>query len=255
MMSQASADIKFVYGARASYNVADKDDNTLYFVLETNGSISFYLGNTLINEGQVNSLLLTKQSVSPLDNKQYVLYNGSIKEISYGAGNFNETYLATISNGGNIAVSVINDYKALKLLYRRKPVGSGTYYGDSRIVDVDIFSIIGANVWMTATENEWNAGNKILDNLQVADVNEFISYMTAYYPPAGQEIGDVARANDGALPLTYFYVKVGGNALQYGGITLRGNSDFDAMFRRTSSLAISLTCNVDYELLVYGIDW
>lgn len=59
------SDVKVVYYTRSAYNnLSTKDDNTIYYVQETNGRLSLYIGNRAMGyatEGYVDNALSSKQ--------------------------------------------------------------------------------------------------------------------------------------------------------------------------------------------------
>jgi hypothetical protein len=204
-----------------------------------------------------------KQAKSPLDNKRYMLYNGSIEEFNPPAGTYVETLIATLEDNDTVLLSTLQSYDLIRIELDVKELTAAS----SLTIDLVTHTFkpsdfvrkgyLGVKQWQSTNESGWLGGNSIFDGVyDFGGVYEtLIAYLQTNYPASGQSVGDVARGHDGTLPTIYEYARVVQNTtyrdVRYA--ILDGN--FKTAGATTAIFNAPSLTNGVYQLKIYGINY
>lgn len=155
------SDVKLVAATRAKYNtVSPKDDNTLYFVTEVDGSRVLYLGNILIAGGLI-------------DAKQNKLVSGSTIKTVDGA---------TLLGAGNIVTAPVSpeNYNLLKkvsngLMVDTADINSAATLAASDVIPVLVYDYIGAPNYFAGLDSNGKVPLSQMPSMPSGGVNYWTS--------------------------------------------------------------------------------
>jgi len=229
-MPSNNSNASFISTTRANFNLLIKDDNYLYFVLETTGEVSLYLGNNLINEKWFE-----------------------------GANLYGEETIGEYDSGATIAVSNLVGYQYIRAEMYVDSIESGT---EAVEIETKIFEIsdlklnsITYHIWTSSTESEWNENNHISSTNVVDSTTKLIEYLNDAFPPENQNVGDAARGTRGELPIEYFYAIVVDKTLIRNSYIKLADGKLTRISDEELKFTAPETTGVTYKLRLIGVDW
>lgn len=241
--SQAAGTLTITSGQTPTTHAA----NLQRLTFETAISVDTGLSKTdIINSSSTTNQLATAKAVYDYTQANFVLAD--------------ETLITTISNGGTVLLSTLTAYRSIRIELRRKSTSSatGTFYGDVKeFKAANIFTrveIAGTKYWSSTQDTNYDG---TVTDESITSSGNLINHLNSIYPAVGYSVGYAMRGNGVTLPVEYYYAKVlqGSVTYMYGGVRLEqfdGSTLTFATFARTSNTVVTLVCNTNYELIIYG---
>ena len=230
-MPEQNNEAKFIYTTRENFNLITKNSDSLYFVLETTGEISMFLGENLINEKWL-----------------------------VGANLYNEIQIGLYNNNDLIEVSDLDGYQFIRAeLY----IDSVTSTGSSSEIYTTIFKkndilqkSFSTKVWSKSDESNWNLGTQTYDGIIVESIEELINILNNDHPANLENADNMARGNNGSIPTTYYYAKVNEIALTRNVfVDLKNNGKIESINNTQLRFIAPSISGISYKLRLIGVSW
>jgi hypothetical protein len=203
-----------------------------------------------------------KQSVSPSDGKYYLLHNGTLQEFTVPSGVYSEILLDTLENGDTILLSTLQNYDLIRIELEVNELTESvqtTIDMDNKTFNPTSFtrkSYSTGKQWANTNESTWLAGGGIgvFDGAYNGYAN-LISYLNTNYPAANQNIGSLARGNNGTLPIVYEYAKVIETYIYRNVKFTLLDGSFKTINDTTAEFQSPSITTAIYQLKIYGINY
>lgn len=199
--------------------------------------------------------IANKQDKSPVDNKRYVLYNGSIAELVIPTGTYSETLITTLDDNDTFNLNLLTGYDEVRFeLSISNFALASTYELDSKTVKVDNFkrvSATGASKWSITLSTNYDIS---FVDASITSGTAFLSFLETNHPASGYSVGTIARGTSGSLPVTNYYAEVTTGGTIYSNVKINLLDGYVQTLSSTTAKFVAPSNNkVTYQLKIYGI--